>query len=404
MTGVLAAIAAINVLTYFGKKLYFSIFVGILLVALFNRFPLYQSSVLFFTSVTSSISINMALIIITLTAFGSLLKETGNLEKIVETISLILTDRRHQVIVLPAMVGLLTFPGGAIFSAPLVKEAGSDLDIDNTNLAISNIMFRHLLYLIYPFYPAILLMAEISTIDVMHIVYLNLLIFLIFFMVVFTYIFKSINCLGKCEIRVRDLPALLHSLFPIIVIFLIAITLKLYFPLAIVAGILTAVFNYLPKDISITESLKGRAISLWDGINWQMALTIVLLLVLKDFLDQSGSVEELAVFLLDKGLSLVMLAVIIPYFVGFITGSHMASLSISIPLFLAVMPLAKIQGYFLSVVFISSLVGYVGSPLHMCTVLTAEYFDVPVWSVVKKINLLGLFLIMLSIIFYLILK
>jgi uncharacterized protein len=398
MIGVLAAILAINILSYYRQKLYLSVLAGIILVALINRFPLKEVFSLFYGSVTSSVSINLALIIITLTAFGSLFKETGNLRIMVDNLALILRDRRHQVVVLPALVGSLAFPGGAVFSAPLVEEAGAGLELSGTKLAVANILFRHMFYLILPFYAGMIFLSEISNISMAFFIRFNLLILAAFFVFIYIHIFKGVKTNGKIKADFSQIPSLLQSLLPMAVILVLALGFNIYFPLAIIIGTFIAVLNYLPKDTPVLVSLKKRAVSLWHGISWSMAVSIIAILVLKDFMEHSGAIDTLIDVMVRNGVPLLALAAILPFLTGLMTGSQTASLGMSAPVFLTGVADPVMRQYFLGVVFVTSLAGYLGSPLHLCTILTAEHFKAPLQQVMRSLNLLGLFLVGMSII------
>lgn len=401
MFGVLAAIAIINIMAYYRKKLYVSILIGIILVAVFNAFSGTKTANIFFTALTSPVTITLVLIIINITAFSNLIKETGNLNNMVEKLALFLRDRRYQVVVLPAIIGLLAFPGGAVFSAPLVEEAGISLEMDRTNLSLGNIIFRHFYYPIYPFHPGLIFVATISGIDILHFIKFNLLVIAISFYCACFCIFRKAKTGNKNQINLQDLPALIYSFSPLLIIVSFAMVLKVYFPWAIIMGILWALFIYPSKELTLLDSLKQRFVALVKGINWSMALTVALVVVFKDFLDESGAVRQVAAALVDKGFPLIILTTVIPYFVGIVTGSDTASLGITIPMFLVSLPESELKGHYLFIVFLSAFAGYLGSPLHMCTVLTNEYNQANTWQVIKRINIFGLSLIVCGLIMFL---
>lgn len=401
--GVVVALAVINILSYRGCKLYLAILAGIIIVAVFGGISPLESVLLFYRSVTAPVAINLALIVLSLTAFGNLLRETGNLHIIVEKLALILKDRRRQVMVLPALVGLLAFPGGAIFSAPLVEEAGSGLAMSRSDLAASNVIFRHLLYLVFPFYTAMILLSELAGISVMYFVRLNTPLIVLYFIVSWFFLFRGVSAGRRGPADYREFPALLLSLSPLLLIITLAIGFRLYFPLAILAGTTFAVFLYPPHRGDFPETLHARVRALWRGANWSMMLSIVFILIFRDFLEKSGAVAALADLMISKGVPMVLLAVLLPYLSGVITGSHSASLGMSAPLFLAAVSDTALQLNYLVLVFISGLAGYVGSPLHLCTVLTAEHFGAPLQQVMKKINIFGVGMTAIAVAYFFVL-
>lgn len=397
--GVIVALAAINILSCRGLKLYQSVLAGIIVVAIFARIPPYEFVSLFYGSLTAPVSVNLALIVLSLTAFGNLLKETGNLRILVEKLALILKDRRHQVTVIPAVVGLLAFPGGAVFSAPMVEEAGAGLEMSRTDLAVSNVVFRHIFYLVFPFYSAMILLGELAGINVMYFARVNAPVIVLLLILSRFYLFRRVAAGKHGPADYREIPALLLSLSPLLLIITLAIGFGLYFPTAILAGIALALFLYLPRR-QVAAALLERLLTLWRGANWSMMLSIVFILIFKDFLEKSGAVAALADLMATRGVPLVLLAVLLPYLSGFITGNHSASLGMSAPLFLAAVSDPALQLHYLVLIFITGLAGYVGSPLHLCTILTAEHFGVPLQQVIKKVNLMGACMSVLAVAYF----
>jgi len=133
------------------------------------------------------------------------------------------------------------------------------------------------------------------------------------------------------------------------------------------------------------------------GVNWPMTLSIVAILIFKDFLEHSEVVADIMLMLLERGLPLLGLVVVIPYIAGMVSGSPFASIGIAVPLFLPILPDTELGVYYLALVFVGSLAGYFASPLHMCTILTVEYFKASLATVIKELNLMGAILILLSL-------
>ncbi|MFO7951773.1 MAG: DUF401 family protein [Bacillota bacterium] len=395
IVGVVAAIVVIVLLTQKGVKLYLAILAGIVILVLTNNFSLKAIIEITVKSLTSSTMIMLALIMVTLTAFGNLLKETGTLNRIMHSLSVLIRDLRYQVVLLPALIGLITFPGGAVFSAPLVEKPGKALQLSGQRLALANIMFRHIQYLIYPFYPALILFSELSNISIYAFIHFNLVIFFIFYGFVFKYIFRGVkkskvaeNSSPKSTLA-KDLRALLYSLSPLIVLLVSAVGLGLYYPVAILAGIAVAFLIYFPRDRAVGETVKARMTMIIKGINWSMSFAIVAILIFKDFLEHSEVVADIMGLLLEKGLPLFLLVMLIPYITGLLSGSSYAAIGIGVPLFMPILPETQAGVYYMALVFIGCLAGYFASPLHMCTILTAEYLKTPLGTVVKELNLMG---------------
>ncbi len=413
LIGVVVALVVIIVMTQRGFELYLSIFAGTAIVVVFNRFPLEEIASITYQALRSPTLITLTLIVITLTAFGNLLKETGNLKKIMLSLSSLIKDLRYQMVLLPLLIGLITFPGGAVFSAPLVEEAGKGMRLGRNRMAVANIAFRHIQYLVYPLYPGLLFLVEVSPYSLYDYIYFNLPLFVVFFLLIFKLAFRGVTNTRQVEVDLakgdlkensfsKDLFELMYSLAPLIVIILLLMIFQLYYPLAILIGIVAAFFSYYPRKSSVWKTAKVRFNYLLRGINWPMALAIVAVLIFKDFLDHSEVIDEIMHYMLGNGLPLLALVVLIPYLSGIIMGNPYAAIGICVSLFMPIIPEAPQGLYYMALIFISSLAGYFGSPLHMCTLLTVEYYKASLPAVLKDVNILGAAQMLLGVASYLI--
>ena len=93
---------------------------------------------------------------------GNLLKQTGALQSMIYHLERLVGDLRLLTAALPALIGILTVPGGAIFSAPLVEQAGGKAGLDAVRQAAANLWFRHALYFAYPLFPSVIIASELS--------------------------------------------------------------------------------------------------------------------------------------------------------------------------------------------------------------------------------------------------
>jgi hypothetical protein len=79
-----------------------------------------------------------------ITILGNVLSYTGQLKRLVKSTQFFFKDYRLVSIALPALVGILPMPGGAIFSAPLVEASCPLTYIGGEVLAFINYWFRHI--------------------------------------------------------------------------------------------------------------------------------------------------------------------------------------------------------------------------------------------------------------------
>jgi len=403
LIGIIVAVAVIIIMTQKGYKLYWSILSGILVVIVSNRFSLEEIFSITYYSLRSPTMITLTLIVITLTAFGNLMKETGSLRITMISLSSLVKDPRYQMVILPLLIGLITFPGGAVFSAPLVEEAGHKLELSRERMVVTNTAFRHIQYMIYPLYPGLLLMAEISPYSLYDYIYFNLPVFIIFFLVTFKYVFRGVKVTGLAEGGPeennwrRELIKLLYSLSPLILIILLVLIFDLYYPAAILIGILAAFFVYFPVEKPLWETARSRLDQLVRGINWSMTFSIIAILIFKDFLEHSAVIYDIMAVMMENKFPLLVPIIVLPFLTAFLMGNYFAAVGICVPLFMPILPAGEQSFYYLALVFLASQAGYFGSPIHMCNILTIEHFKASLPPVLKDVNILGTVLVLLGI-------
>jgi len=403
LIGVIAAVAIIIIMTQRGFKLYWSILTGIAVVIVSNRFTLEEIFSITYHALRSPTMITLTLIVITLTAFGNLMKETGSLRITMFSLSSLVKDPRYQMVILPLLIGLITFPGGAVFSAPLVEEAGKKLKLSRERMVVANTAFRHVQYMIYPLYPGLLLMAEITPYNLFDYIFFNLPVFIIFFLVTFKYVFRGVKVTGLPEDSPKDnnrrseLKKLLYSLSPLILIILLVLIFDLYYPAAILIGILAVFFIYYPVDKPFWETARSRFGHLARGINWSMAFSIIAILIFKDFLEHSAVIDDIMAVMMENNFPVLIPVIFLPFLTAFLMGNYFAAVGICVPLFMPILPPGEQGFYYMALIFLTSQAGYFGSPIHMCNILTIEHFKASLPLVIKDVNILGATLVLLSI-------
>jgi hypothetical protein len=94
--------------------------------------------------------------------FTEALSATGKMKRTIDALTEWFTSKRLLLSGLPALVGLLPMPGGALFSAPLVASVDSEQDITPAHKAAINYWFRHIWEYWWPLYPGVLLSVKYS--------------------------------------------------------------------------------------------------------------------------------------------------------------------------------------------------------------------------------------------------
>ena len=85
-----------------------------------------------------------------------------------------------------------------------------------------------------------------------------------------------------------------------------------------------------------------------------------------------------------------MAAVFLPFLVGFIAGINVAFVGSTFPLLLGLLPVLGLQHQLIPYVVLATFAGFTGvmaSPIHICLVLTCQYFKTDVGGVWRRLIL-----------------
>ena len=363
---------------YKGLNIGLTMFLGTIGLGLLAGFTFYDFLYVFQTGLWNSITLMLVLSILLLGVLGHVLKKTGSLEKIIENLQAVISDARVIAATLPALIGMLTVPGGAILSAPLCAEAGNRLNLPPDRQAAVNIWFRHVLYFMLPLFPSLILAAQLSGLPMSRFVLHNLPLTLIGIIAGFFYLFRGYSA-GRRSTRFSSSKAcqLFISLSPLIVILALVVVFNIYFPLAIGLGILIALINYLPRKNRLTAFIKRLRTLILPGIKIPIAIVIAGIMIYKEALTYSEVIADLTNLVIGLGIPVIVLVASIPFLVGMLTGDNSASIALIFPMFMPLLPQEPMAfSAYLAFLYASSTAGHIISPAHPCFSLTKEYCQV----------------------------
>ena len=332
----------------------------------------------------NSITIMLVISILLLGILGFILKNTGALEEIILNLNALISDIRIIAVAMPALIGMLTVPGGAILSAPLCAEVGDKLKISPGRQAVINIWFRHVFYFMLPLFPSLILASQLSGVSMSRFVLHNLPLTIIGVVFGFFYLFRGIKSSGKgSSFSWRNGLMLLRSLLPLLLILLLVVFFDIYFPFALLAGVAVALLNYLPGENRISTLISRLRTMIIPGIKLPVALVIAGIMVYKEMLTHTEVIADLTHLVLGMGIPVIFLLLVIPFLIGMLTGDNSASVAILFPMFMPLLPTggAAYTAY-LAFLYASSTAGHIISPAHPCFSLTKEYFKAEIKNVI----------------------
>jgi uncharacterized protein len=404
-TGVVLSVFLIIFLIRKGWKMYTVMLLAVLILAATNGNSPADNFFLVYRSLTSPIACFLIAMVVTITLLGHLHQGIGAMERLVGYLRLLIRDARILIMALPGAVSLLsTVPGGAILSAPMVEETGREMDFSPAEMAVANIVYRHLVVLITPFSSSIALFSGLTGITIARLLGFTVPVITVVFAVATLMLYRKYPVVKKDaspKLERKSYREALKGLFISASPYLLAITLglglKVYFPLAMLAGIGATLLINLPRQ-GTGAALQSRLGILVRGVNWHIVLATVIIVIFKDFMLEAESFLQAVNYLFEMGMPVMVLLVVFPFVTGFITGHNTISLGIALPVLIPLLGPEMLTVKYYGIAYLSSYAGYFGSPVHMCTYLTIEYFRTPMYLVIKNINVYGAIMVAVGLV------
>lgn len=342
-------------------------------------------------------------IILTLILFLSeVLEKSGQTRRLMRAATGFLVNPRLRLAFFPALVGFLPMPGGAVFSAPLVRDMADGLGLARRDTALVNYWFRHLWELCWPLYPGIILASALAEVPLARLIAYTLPCVLLCVVLGWAFIMRpAVAHLERAPQDAvaaprppRDIRATLREGLPMLIAitcglgFEVAMTLaapELPFELGIICALVLAIACALIQNRVGPGFVAGV---LLDRELYRLVALVVSVLMFKDVLQASGAVEELAQVASGPG-ALFALTLGLPFLVGLISGITVAFVGATFPIILGV--LAKLGPgalggdhlpAYLTLGLFAGFTGVMISPLHVCFILSCQFFETdlgPAW-------------------------
>ncbi len=340
---------------------------------------------------TLALSVVVALILI----LSNSMEAGGQMKRLLNNFQGLITDVRLNIIVFPALIGLLPMPGGAVFSCPMVKSIGRDTELSDVQLGYLNQWFRHLWEYWWPLYPAVLLAPTLAGLDLWAFVFAMAPITLFAFGLGYLPIRRNLR--HKDERQTAKRPPLvpfLKELSPILIVIIGGLGLGEAIsvfcpqvPIAIEIGLIVSLCFAVGR-IWIQNRMKAPELKkvLLDPHLLNMMYMVTAILVFKGIMEDSRAVGAIAREFAAMGLPLVLIVALLPLFVGGVIGLTIgcvgSTLPILIPLIVSVGESSQLLPYVV-LAFGCGFVGVLFSPMHICFVLTNQYFRVSMLQVYR---------------------
>lgn len=355
--------------------------VGALLVGVLYLTPPRDLAAAAMRGIFAPKSVDMTLTLMLTMVMENILRTTGMLKRMVSSLSAALPDRRVVMAAMPAMIGMLPSPGGAVFSAPMVNEAAGGVPIKADQKAMINYWYRHPWEYISPLYPGIILAAGLTGLSTQTLFIANLPFALSMIVWGVFFCFRGIERQQTPPAdagRGREFLVFLAMVSPILLALLLVVLFRVN-PALSLGGAVLALYlfqRYTPAMIikNLRESVSAKALFLVIGI-----------MIFQEVLRVTGALDGLSAFFAASGLPVYLVLILIPFIAGVMTGLTVGYVGITFPLLLPLMGAGAPSPGLVSLAFASGFAGVMLSPVHLCYVLTCEYFQADIATVYHRL-------------------
>ncbi|NTU41909.1 MAG: DUF401 family protein, partial [Nitrospirales bacterium] len=249
-----------------------------------------------------------------------------------------------------------------------------------------NYWFRHPWEYILPLYPGILLAAAITQMELRNLILGNILFAALIFVTGFLFSMRNISSKGPGAgvqgpgekhhaSRITHHASLLMSFLPLgmILVLVMGLHIELHYGLVITLAVLFLYYRLGPREI-------GRALKY--GFTRDVIVLIFGIMLFKFSLEDSGAVMKVSEYFREQGIPLLPVLFILPFVSGLLTGITVGFVGSTFPLIISLAGGAHLNQ--IALAFASGFAGVLLSPVHLCFVLTREYFKADVWGIYKK--------------------
>ncbi|MCE4602784.1 MAG: DUF401 family protein [Desulfurococcales archaeon] len=297
---------------------------------------------------------------------AGMLKETGKLDELVSSTTRL--GCRFSYLGVPALIGLLPMPGGALVSAIAMRrryleEAGMPREW----ASYLNYWFRHIWIPSWPLFQSIVITAAVLGIEPGLVVTIT---WPITPLAILAGLIVSYPALTryKCPAQPRGGGGLLASTWPFILLALLVFTGIASLLEALLATLAVTVLVLRPHRSQVAGALRLALRPRIHGV-------LIEALILKELLLRSGAPQDLYSLASNLGAPGWAIVFTMPFILGLAAGGENFFAATAMPLLVTyIVGGDGVSSYMLLLAYAGGMLGVMASPVHLCFALTVDYY------------------------------
>ena len=339
-------------------------------------------------------TLRLLLLVILIVFFGNLLRLIENLRDLTKALENLVRNTKVVLMLLPAVIGFLPMPGGALLSAPMVEEVGARKGLSPEIKTTMNYWFRHVWEYCFPLYHGIILAAALLGVGLWRIVAVQIVLTLAMIILGLAFCTRKVKLPGNDEGFENGLKSpfllLVKSVWPVMLVVMLNLFFKINLVIALSFVIALLIFLKKVKSKDILRILK-------QTVTFDVVALILGIMIFKNLLQASGAVEVMPEQMMLLGIPKAAVTGIIPLAVGLLTGVTTAFVGVSYPILLPFLIPDQVDWGLVMLLYACGFMGVMLSPVHFCLILTKDYFKADLLKIYKLILPPALLLILFAL-------
>lgn len=387
MPSSIALLASIALILLLVRRLHpgFAIFAGALLLSLLSL-PLERLPHLLINSMLDWQTLRLMIMVTSAMTLSAAMEARGLWASLARAVGAF--GSKRAIHLLPAAIGLVPMPAGAVVSASAVEEMANKLGLKPEEATYINYWFRHIWEFSIPVYQGVVVASAILGWELSRVVTALVPLTIVAILVGSGMSLRILR--NKPDERgdpfpLKEFVKASWPIFTLLGMIFIGLEPALAFPLTL--ALLIVQQRLKPSE------LKGP---IKYGLNPKILFMLYAIMAFKSIVEVSGSAEALINDLALLHIPPLVMLTLPSFVLGLAGGISVAFVGLAFPMLAPI--ITQLGWPALLLAYASGQAGYLLSPLHLCLVLSSEYFNAELSKVYRYIipSVMGVELVALS--------
>ncbi len=351
-----------------------AVFAGSLILTLLAR-PLFAVPSLLAQAIWSLQTLKLLVIVVTALTLSSLMEARGLLSGLAATMERF--SPRLAMSAIPALVGLVPMPAGALVSATAVRGLAERMGLSPERATFVNYWFRHVWEFSLPMYPAIIIVSAVLSVRLSAVVVALLPLTGLALISGIAFSHRMLGAAPAVSERgsghlILELAKNSWPVLSLVILIFLGLDAVWAFPLVLLSFA-------LQQKVTRADSAKA----LKYGLNPLILFLLYAIMLYKAAIENSGAAASLLSSMQTMGMPAALLLMSLPFLIGLAAGASFGFAGITFPLLAPLILATGSGGHALLLAYASGMTGLLLSPAHLCLVLSAEYFKARLTAVYR---------------------